>query len=112
MERLTFTLDAAAVTLLGELAAKYYAGNKSLTVRAGLESLATHAGHEGWVIAGYTPAVISDELACHTCGARYYQGDVLYRPVFGRGTGPSALPKLPAENWLDCPQCVDPGGQR
>ena len=109
MARLTFTLDDAAVTLLEELAAKFYDGNKSLPVRSGLESLATHAGHKGWVIAGYAPAVISDEAACHTCGTRHRKGDVLYHPVFERGAGPGALCRLPTENWLDCPQCVDQG---
>ena len=46
MQRLNFTLDEATVQLLDRLAAKYYHGNKSLTVRAALESLAAHAGHE------------------------------------------------------------------
>lgn len=107
MQRLNFTLDEATARLLDELAAAYYSGNKSLTVRAALQSLATHAGHQGWVIAGYTPAVIDARADCHTCGEAHREGDVLYRPVFERGRGPAALPALPAENWLDCRDCVE-----
>jgi hypothetical protein len=35
------------------------------------------------------------------------EGDVLYRPVFERGEGPRAMPKIPRENWLDCSNCVE-----
>ena len=52
MKRLNFTLDAEAVALLDELAATYYGGNKSRTVRAALESLAAHTGEGGWWFAG------------------------------------------------------------
>ncbi|MFQ5692189.1 MAG: hypothetical protein ACE5IM_03985 [Nitrospinota bacterium] len=107
MPRLNFTLDGKAVSLLGRLARKYYGGNKSLTVRRALESLAAHAGHEGWRIAGYTPVTIEERAACHTCGGTHRKGEVLYRPVFERGEGPNALAKLPKENWLDCPDCVE-----
>ena len=72
-----------------------------------LMALAAHAGHEGWVIAGYSPAVIDGQAACHTCGTPHARGDVLYRPVFERGRGPEALPSLPTEGWLDCLACVE-----
>jgi hypothetical protein len=107
MQRLNFTLDEATVQLLDKLADKYYHGNKSLTVRSALESLAAHAGHEGWVITGYTPIVVRDQTNCHTCGDLHREGDVLYRPVFERGEGPGAMPKIPKENWLDCSNCVE-----
>ncbi|HET6567803.1 MAG TPA: hypothetical protein VFG50_07555 [Rhodothermales bacterium] len=107
MHRLNFTLDDATVSLLDRLANTYYAGNKSQTVRAALESLATHVGHDGWVITGYTPAELSEEVACHTCGEAHREGEVLYRPVFERGKSPSALAHIPAEVWLDCPRCVE-----
>ncbi|MFQ5914450.1 MAG: hypothetical protein ACE5JS_14830 [Nitrospinota bacterium] len=107
MARLNFTLDGAAVRLLDRLARKYYSGNKSLTVRRALESLAAHAGHEGWRVAGYTPVVIDGRASCHTCGETHRKGDVLYRPVFERGEGPRAFGKLPKENWLDCLRCVE-----
>jgi hypothetical protein len=107
MQRLNFTLDDATVQLLDKLAEKYYHGNKSLTVRSALESLATHVGHEGWVISGYTPIVVDEQMSCHTCGDPHPEGDVLYRPVFIRGEGPKAMPKIPTETWLDCSNCVE-----
>jgi hypothetical protein len=107
MKRLNFTLDSETVTLLEELAQKYYSDNKSQTVRAALESLAAHTGHEGWVIAGYTPKELDDEISCHTCGEAHNEGEVLYRPVFERGSSPAALPSIPSENWFDCPQCAE-----
>jgi rubredoxin len=107
MKRLNFTLDDETVTLLEELAEKYYGGNKSQTVRAALESLAAHTGHEGWVIAGYTPKELDDEINCHSCGESHEKGEILYRPVFERGKSPGALPKIPSENWLDCPDCAE-----
>ncbi len=107
MKRLNFTLDSETVTLLEDLAGKYYNGNKSQTVRAALESLAAHTGHEGWVIAGYTPKELDDEISCHTCGESHHEGEVLYRPVFERGSSPAALSSIPSENWLDCPRCAE-----
>ena len=107
MQRLNFTFDDATARLLDELAAAYYGGNKSQTVRAALQSLAAHTGHEGWVIAGYSPAVIDGAAACHTCGTTHNRGEVLYRPVFERGRGPGVLPTLPTEGWLDCLDCVE-----
>ena len=107
MQRLNFTLDADAVRLLEKLAATYYGGNKSQTVRAALESLAAHAGHDGWVVTGYTPAPLEAEAACHSCGTAYGEGEVLFRPVFERGASPQALPKIPAEVWLDCSTCAE-----
>lgn len=107
MQRLNFTLDDGTVKLLDELSRKFYRGNKSQTVRAALESLAVHAGHEGWVIRGYTPMVIDSQTSCHTCGDTHPKGDVLYRPVFERGDGPRALPRIPHESWLDCSSCAE-----
>jgi hypothetical protein len=107
MRRLNFTLDDQTVTLLSRLSERYYGGNKSQTVRAALESLAAHAGHDGWVIAGYGPVALAGDAQCHTCGTEHHEGDVLYRPVFERGASPKALPKMPAEAWLDCPSCVE-----
>jgi hypothetical protein len=111
MQRLNFTLDDGTVALLDKLAEKYYHGNKSLTVRSALESLAVHVGHEGWVIAGYTPIILESQTSCHTCGDLHGQGDVLYRPIFQRGIGPQALPKIPREIWLDCSNCVEQGSE-
>ncbi len=107
MHRLNFTLDNTTVLLLEKLAETYYAGNKSQTVRAALESLAAHIGHDGWVIAGYTPVELQDDVDCHTCGTHYQEGAILYRPVFERGRSPKALSQIPAEAWLDCPSCVE-----
>src|SRR5437016_5864838 len=107
MERHNFTFDDATIRLLDRLADHYYRGNRSLTVRAALESLAAHVGHEGWVISGYVPVVLDGEAHCHTCGDAHPMGDVLYRPVFERGEGPDALSRLPAETWLDCPECAE-----
>lgn len=107
MKRLNFTLDEEAVELLESLADRYYQGNKSRTVRAALESLATHTGHDGWVITGYSPTRLSAEAACHTCGTEYDEGDVLFRPVFERGASPDALQHIPSEPWLDCPNCAE-----
>lgn len=107
MKRLNFTLDADTVKLLEELSGKYYNGNKSQTVRAALESLAVHAGHEGWVISGYTPKELDDEASCHSCGETHEKGEVLYRPVFEKGSSPKALRTMPTENWLDCPDCAE-----
>lgn len=107
MQRLNFTLDEATVSLLERLAQTYYGGNKSQTVRAALESLAAHTGHDGWVVTGYTPIQLEGDAACHTCGEEHRPGEVLYRPVFERGKSPRALAHIPAEVWLDCPQCVE-----
>lgn len=107
MKRLNFTLDEDTVKLLQELSQKYYDGNKSQTVRAALESLAAHAGHEGWVIAGYTPIQLDDQADCHSCGDTHRKGEVLYHPVFEKGSSPKALPRIPSEDWLDCPDCAE-----
>ncbi len=107
MKRLNFTLDEDTVELLRNLAGKFYDGNKSQTVRAALESLAAHAGHEGWIIAGYTPKKLEADVSCHSCGESHNKGDVLYRPVFERGSSASAMPSIPSENWLDCPDCAE-----
>jgi hypothetical protein len=107
MKRLNFTLDLDTVALLEELAQKFYDGNKSQTVRAALESLAAHSGHEGWVISGYTPKEVIGGAHCHGCGEAHRDGEVLFRPVFERGQSPQALARIPAEPWLDCPDCVE-----
>lgn len=107
MKRLNFTLDNDTVTLLKDLAENYYGGNKSQTVRAALESLAAHTGFQGWIIAGYTPTEVDNSVNCHGCGEQHAEGDILYRPVFERGRGPSAIPKIPSESWLDCPDCAE-----
>ena len=107
MRRLNFTLDESTIALLERLADTYYASNKSQTVRAALESLAAHVGHDGWVIAGYTPVQLADTAACHTCGEAHREGEVLFRPVFERGKSPLALPHIPVEVWLDCPDCAE-----
>ncbi len=107
MRRLNFTLDDATIVLLERLAEKYYDRNKSQTVRAALESLATHVGHDGWVIAGYAPVRLDDAMSCHTCGEAHREGEVLFRPVFERGQSPVALPHIPVEVWLDCHGCAE-----
>ncbi len=107
MQRCNFTLDDSTLTLLSSLSEKYYGSNKSLTIRAALESLAAHVGHEGWIIAGYTPVMLEEQAACHTCHEPHRKGDVLYRPVFERGCGVHALPSLPMQVWLDCPSCIE-----
>ena len=107
MRRLNFTLDDHTVELLEKLADAYYDGNKSQTVRAALESLAAHTGHDGWVIAGYTPVPVEEDVTCHTCRAVHHEGEVLFRPVFERGTSPAALSRIPTEPWLDCPDCAE-----
>jgi hypothetical protein len=107
MQRVNFTLDEATIQLLEKLSERLYSGNKSQTVRSALESLAVHSAHGGWVIAGYAPVALDHATRCHTCGDAYPKGNVLYRPVFQRGEGPGVLPRLPAENWLDCGACVE-----
>lgn len=107
MKRRNFTLDEETVRLLDELSGRYYEGNKSQTVRAALESLAAHIGHEGWVITGYTAKELDTDANCHTCGTSHHEGEVLYRPVFERGSSPTALPHMPSERWLDCPGCAE-----
>ena len=107
MKRLNFTLDEETVELLKNLAEKYYDGNKSQTVRAALESLATHAGHDGWVVAGYTGLRTDEQAECHTCGITQPKGEILYKPVFERGSSPDALRSIPHEDWLECSICVE-----
>ncbi|MFU8812436.1 MAG: hypothetical protein ACNA78_05665 [Balneolaceae bacterium] len=107
MKRLNFTLDDATVDLLNRLSATFYDGNKSQTVRAALESLAAHQGHDGWVIAGYTPIRMDHEASCHTCGSEHSEGNVLFRPVFEKGNSPAAIKQIPSEEWVECPRCVE-----
>ena len=107
MKRLNFTLDNSTVDLLQELADKFYRGNKSQTVRTALESLASHQGHNGWVITGYTPLRIDHNVECHTCGAEQSEGNVLFKPVFERGNSPQAIQQIPNEEWVECAVCVE-----
>ena len=107
MKRLNFTLDDDTVLLLDKLAGKYYGGNKSQTVRAALESLASHAGQEGWVIKGYTPVKADHEVSCHSCGNEQHEGNMLFKPVFERGSSPSAIKQIPSEEWVECPDCLE-----
>ncbi|MEM1271004.1 MAG: hypothetical protein AAGI08_13270 [Bacteroidota bacterium] len=107
MKRLNFTLDADTIRLLERLAGEYYGGNKSQTVRAALESLASHVGHDGWIVSGHVPVAVDADTECHTCNDVRPKGAVLYRPVFERGRGPDALPSIPVDSWLDCPSCVE-----
>lgn len=107
MKRLNFTLDDNTVKLLDRLAAKYYEGNKSQTVRAALESLASHAGQDGWIIKGYTALKTDHAINCHECGSEQDEGAVLYKPVFERGSSPSAIQSIPNEEWVECPSCLE-----
>ena len=106
MRRLNFTLDPETVALLSQLAQKFYHGNKSHTIRAALQRLATHTGHAGLVSSGYTPVEVSGATSCHTCGTKYGKGDLLYHPVFERGYSHKAVEDLPEQIWLDCHGCV------
>ncbi|PKD42781.1 hypothetical protein [Rhodohalobacter barkolensis] len=107
MKRLNFTLDNSTVELLSKLADKFYEGNKSQTVRAALESLATHQNHDGWVISGYTPIKTDHEVNCHTCGTSKHEGEILFKPVFERGSSPKAIREIPSEEWVECSVCVE-----
>jgi hypothetical protein len=107
VKRQNFTFDEETTELLEQISDVYYHGNKSLTVRAALESLATHLGHAGWVIAGYAPVKLDQLENCHSCGVTYPAGNILYRPVFQRGHAPNALRQIPQENWLDCSNCIE-----
>jgi hypothetical protein len=107
VKRLNFTFDDDTTDLLEQISDVYYHGNKSLTVRAALESLATHLGHAGWVVSGYAPVVLERLENCHSCGTSYSAGKILYHPVFQRGRAPDALRQIPQENWLDCSACIE-----
>lgn len=107
MKRLNFTLDKETVKLLNRLSDKYYGGNKSQTVRAALESLATHAGKEGWVIKGYTSLRANDNVECHECGTEQGEGSILYKPVFEKGSSPAAIQAIPEEEWVECTNCLE-----
>lgn len=107
MKRLNFTLDNPTVELLNKLSEKFYGGNKSQTVRAALESLAVHQGHDGWIVAGYTPLRLDHNASCRHCGTEHAEGKVLFKPVFERGNSPSAIRHIPSEEWLECPGCVE-----
>lgn len=107
MKRLNFTLDNSTVDLLDRLSNKYYNGNKSQTVRAALESLAAHQGHDGWVITGYTPIRMDHDVSCHSCGSEHEEGKVLFRPVFEKGNSPGAIKHIPSEEWVECSTCVE-----
>lgn len=106
MKRLNFTLDEETIQLLNRIANQYYHGNKSLAVRAAVESLAAHLGHEGWVVAGFVPVAVDAEAECHTCHRHFEAGATLYRPVFRKGRAHNAMQQLPRELWLECSECA------
>lgn len=106
MKRLNFTLDDETIALLNRIAEQYYHGNKSQAVRAAVESLAAHLGHEGWVVAGFVPVEVDANAECHTCHRCFEPGETLYRPVFRKGRAPKAMPQLPREQWLECGDCA------
>ena len=91
----------------GRLADQYFHGNRSLAVRAALESLATHTSQDGRVVAGFIPVVLDEEARCNTCGTQHEAGELLYRPVFERGSGPASLSQIPIRPSLHCPGCLD-----
>lgn len=107
MKRANFTLDEETLNLLDEVSERFYGGNKSKAIRAAIESLASHTGHAGWVVDGYTPVALTEPAECHTCHTPYKPGDTLYRPVFKRGVAKGALQHLPHQAWLDCETCAD-----
>ncbi|MEX0723774.1 MAG: hypothetical protein WD357_11775 [Gracilimonas sp.] len=107
MKRLNFTLDDPTVELLNKLASKFYEGNKSQTVRAALESLAAHQGHDGWVITGYTTTRTDHEVNCHSCGTEHSEGNIVFKPVFEKGNSPAAIRHIPTEEWVECSDCVE-----
>ena len=96
MQKLDLPCDPATVLLLEQLASRYYHRDESQTVRAALQSLASRVGHEGWVIAGYTPVTAARPATCHSCGDPHSPGDLLFRPVFRREENSSALPSSSA----------------
>lgn len=106
MRRINFTLDEETVSLLSSLADQFYGGNKSLAIRAAVESLAAHSGHSGWVISGFTPVEIATNTACHCCSVEFEPGSILFRPVFEKGVSPTALEELPDSKWMDCAGCA------
>ncbi|MDZ7682009.1 MAG: hypothetical protein U5J63_09945 [Fodinibius sp.] len=95
MKRLNFTLDDETVQLLNELSEKFYGGNKSQTVRAALESLATHTGHEGWIITGYTPKELENDIACHSCGESHEKGNILRASTWSTGQSTKRCRRFP-----------------
>ncbi len=107
MQRINFTLDDETLGLLSTLATKLYGGNKSLTIREALQALAAQHSTEGWVVKGYVPVMIEQDDTCSICGRICHHGNVFYRPVFERGTGPHVLHHLPTLNWLECQQCAE-----
>ena len=106
MKRLNFTFDQSTINLLEELSNGHFQGNKSQTVREALECLKLHIGREGWVIRGYTPQKLDEDLECHKCGEEHHPGEVLYKPVFEKGSGPLVITELPKKNWVECDHCV------
>lgn len=99
-------MDHETVSLLGTLADQFYGGNKSLAIRAAVESLAAQSGHPGWVVAGFTPIEIESRTACHCCSTEFESGATLFKPVFERGVSPKAFTELPEGKWLDCAMCA------
>lgn len=107
MRRINITIDSETQELLNTLATQFYGGNRSFTIRAALQSLASQVGQQGWVIRGYVPVAADPSTACHSCGRESLPNDVFYRPVFERGGGQHAFSHLPHTNWLDCQECAE-----
>lgn len=107
MKRLNFTFDDSTIELLEELSDNYFSGNKSQTVREALESLKVNIGNKGWVIKGYTPRQLEEEIQCYSCGEDHHAGEILFTPVFEKGSGVRAINALPKKPWVECDKCVD-----
>jgi len=107
----TFSLGADAAELLETLAEQFFGSNQTETVRAGLRALAVEYGLLGettWIVDGYVAGRAPKGGArCYRCERRFQVGELLYRLVFRRGSGPNALPHLPEEELWVCPLCVE-----
>jgi hypothetical protein len=105
----TFTLGTESARLLEELAERFYADNQTETVRVALRHLAAQLGmgETTWVMDGYVPTKAKEAGTCHCCGDAFGAGEVVYRPVFRRGSGPSAQSQLPQKEIRFCTGCVD-----
>ena len=107
----TFILKTEVARLLETLAKEHFGGNQTETVRAGLRALAVEYGLLGettWIVDGYVAGRAPKGGArCYRCERRFQAGELLYRPIFRRGSGPNALSRLPEEELWVCPLCVE-----
>ena len=107
-----FLLKPEVARLLETLAKNHFANNQTETFRAGLRALAVRYGlsETTWIVDGYVAGRAPKGGArCYRCERRFQAGELLYRPVFRRGSGPDALSRLPPseeELWV-CPLCVE-----